>query len=228
MASIEGNIRFNEVVYKDNSGFRYLRNDGPIGGPPGRSPRRGDPADHEPLLPQNHQLSVRADADAKALAVAEAKPDPTKNKPGSPVYYPPGHELFHETMHTMTLKDGRRRGKAKWRMEKSAGYKESGSSSESKGGMAMVPVCLPLCCGAACVHRWPSGINVFLRGTPFECLSSCSAASSSMFGGGVAARRPSTLLPQARRERHGVLAGRRRGMEVMPRPRRATPSHPPD
>ncbi|XP_063875418.1 uncharacterized protein LOC135108397 [Scylla paramamosain] len=26
MASIEGNIRFNAVVYKDNSGFRYLRN----------------------------------------------------------------------------------------------------------------------------------------------------------------------------------------------------------
>lgn len=51
----------------------------------------------------------------------------------------------------MTLKEGKRRGKAKWRMERAEGYKESSSHSESKGGMAMVPVCLPLCCGAACV-----------------------------------------------------------------------------
>lgn len=125
--------------------------DGPPGGPPCRSPRRGDPADHEPLLPHNNQVSVKAEADAKAVAVAEAKPEPTKNKAGAPVYYPPGNELFHETMHTMTLKEGRRRGKAKWRMERAEGYKESSAHSESKGGMAMVPVCLPLCCGAACV-----------------------------------------------------------------------------
>ena len=51
----------------------------------------------------------------------------------------------------MTLKESKRRGKAKWRMEKESAYKESASSSETKGGMAMVPVCLPLCCGAACV-----------------------------------------------------------------------------
>ena len=50
----------------------------------------------------------------------------------------------------MTLKEGGRRGKAKWRREAASGYKESSSQSESKGGMAMVPVCLPLCCGAAC------------------------------------------------------------------------------
>lgn len=125
--------------------------DGPPGGPPARSPRRGDLADHEPLLPHNNQVAVRADADAKATAVAEAKAEPSTNKAGSPVYYPPGHELFHETMHTMTLKEGRRRGKAKWRMERAEGYKESSAHSESKGGMAMVPVCLPLCCGAACV-----------------------------------------------------------------------------
>ncbi|XP_069944535.1 uncharacterized protein [Cherax quadricarinatus] len=127
--------------------------DGPVGGPPGRSPHRRDPADHEPLLPNNNQVAVRADADAKAVAVADAnaKRELTKNKAGPPVYYPPGHELFHETMHTMTLKEGGRRGKAKWRMERSSGYKESSSSSETKGGMTMVPVCLPLCCGAACV-----------------------------------------------------------------------------
>ncbi|XP_071551136.1 uncharacterized protein [Panulirus ornatus] len=124
--------------------------DGPT--TPSHSPHR-DPTDHEPLLPHNAQVSVRAEADAKAAAAAEAesKRELTKNKAGPPVYYPPGHELFHETMHTMTLKEGHRRGKAKWRMERASGYKESSSSSETKGGVAMVPVCLPLCCGAACV-----------------------------------------------------------------------------
>ncbi|KAK7078514.1 hypothetical protein SK128_000976 [Halocaridina rubra] len=125
--------------------------DGPVNVPFGKTPRR-DAAD-EPLLQHNNQIAVRAEADAKATAVAEMAPkrELTKNKAGPPVYYPPGHELFHETMHTMTLKESGRRGKAKWRMERAAGYKESSSSSETKGGVAMVPVCLPLCCGAACV-----------------------------------------------------------------------------
>ncbi|KAF2355026.1 hypothetical protein FHG87_014218 [Trinorchestia longiramus] len=74
----------------------------------------------------------------------------TKNLAGPPVYYPPGHEAFSESMHTMTLKEGGRRGKAKWRREAASGYKESASHSESKGEMKMVPLCLPLCCGAAC------------------------------------------------------------------------------
>lgn len=67
----------------------------------------------------------------------------------------------------MTLKEGRRRGKAKWRMEKSSGYKESSSHSESKGGMTMVPVCLPLCCGAACVIMWEGNTG---HSTAHACL----------------------------------------------------------
>lgn len=74
----------------------------------------------------------------------------SKNQAGPPVYYPPGNEPFVESMHTMTLKEGGRRGKAKWRREAASGHQESSAHSESKGGMAMVPVCLPLCCGAAC------------------------------------------------------------------------------
>lgn len=48
---------------------------------------------------------MRAEADAKAAAAAEAetKHELTKNKAGPPVYYPPGHELFHETMHVSTI-----------------------------------------------------------------------------------------------------------------------------
>jgi len=121
-------------------------------GPP--YPRSGrshypEPED-EPLIPANAKIEVRAQADASALAVADAGPDPTKNVCGPAVYYPPGHEMFHETMHTMTLKESNRRGKAKWRMEKQEGYKESASHSETTGEMKMIPVCLPLCCGAAC------------------------------------------------------------------------------
>lgn len=56
----------------------------------------------DPWLLPFLQVAVRADADAKATAVAEAKAEPTTNKAGSPVYYPPGHELFHETMHVST------------------------------------------------------------------------------------------------------------------------------
>jgi len=74
----------------------------------------------------------------------------SKNQPGPAVYYPPGQEAFTESMHTMTLKEGGRRGKAKWRAEGKSGYKESSSHSESQGGTKVVPLCLPLCCGAAC------------------------------------------------------------------------------
>ncbi|XP_018012754.1 proteoglycan 4 isoform X2 [Hyalella azteca] len=74
----------------------------------------------------------------------------TKNIAGPPVYYPPGHEAFAESMHTMTLKEEGRRGKAKWRREAASGYKESSSHSESKGDMKVVPLCLPLCGGFAC------------------------------------------------------------------------------
>ncbi|XP_068247122.1 LOW QUALITY PROTEIN: uncharacterized protein [Palaemon carinicauda] len=140
----------NEMTLRKHSPIPRKDEDGPGNGPTPRGPRR-DPADEEPLLPQNNQIAVRAEADAKAAAEATQKRELTKNKAGPPVYYPPGHELFHETMHTMTLKESGRRGKAKWRMERASGYKESSSSSETKGGMTMVPVCLPLCCGAACV-----------------------------------------------------------------------------
>ncbi|XP_064089063.1 arginine-glutamic acid dipeptide repeats protein-like isoform X5 [Macrobrachium nipponense] len=140
----------NEMTLRKHSPIPRKDKDGPGNGPTPRGPRR-DPADEEPLLPQNNQIAVRAEADAKAAAEATPKRELTKNKAGPPVYYPPGHELFHETMHTMTLKESGRRGKAKWRMERASGYKESSSHSETKGGMTMVPVCLPLCCGAACV-----------------------------------------------------------------------------
>lgn len=50
----------------------------------------------------------------------------------------------------MSLRDGGRK-KAKWRMEKEAGMKEKSKDGGSKKGVGVLPVCLPLCCGAACV-----------------------------------------------------------------------------
>lgn len=73
---------------------------------------------------------------------------PTKNVTGSPVYYPPGHELFQK----------KEEAAAGWRAEgayarEGGKYKyeaESGSKSKSKSGAAVVPVCLPCCCGLPC------------------------------------------------------------------------------
>ncbi|CAB3382502.1 Hypothetical predicted protein [Cloeon dipterum] len=61
----------------------------------------------------------------------------SKNIAGPPVYYPPGVEMFAK-------KDEPVRAK----------MKEGASSSESKssgGGVAAVPVCLPVCCAMPCV-----------------------------------------------------------------------------
>ncbi|KAF5281142.1 hypothetical protein FQA39_LY17874 [Lamprigera yunnana] len=69
----------------------------------------------------------------------------TKNITGPPVYYPPG-EMFMK------------KEEAGWRSEgamarESGRYKyeaESSSKSKAMGGAAVVPVCLPLCCGLPC------------------------------------------------------------------------------
>ena len=87
--------------------------------------------------------------------------------PGPPVYYPPGEVFSTPKGHTESLSkpsgapvalasadqsaaDGAR-GRAQ--MKKEYGYKDKsrGSEGESKGGAAVVPICLPLCCAAPCV-----------------------------------------------------------------------------
>ena len=88
---------------------------------------------------------------------------------GPPVYYPPG-EVFGSTKSQagsqqakpaptpapaaltaeQSAADGAR-GRAQ--MRKEYGYKDKGrgAESDSKGGAAVVPICLPLCCAAPCV-----------------------------------------------------------------------------
>jgi hypothetical protein len=43
------------------------------------------------------------------------------------------------------------RGRAQMRREYGYKDKSRGGESESKGGAAVVPICLPLCCAAPCV-----------------------------------------------------------------------------
>jgi len=76
----------------------------------------------------------------------QRKPE-TKNVSGPPVYYPPGHEMFAK-------KEESGAWRAEGAMAKESGkYKyeaESKSKSKSSSGAAIVPVCLPLCCGLPC------------------------------------------------------------------------------
>ncbi|VEN44444.1 unnamed protein product [Callosobruchus maculatus] len=73
---------------------------------------------------------------------------PTKNVSGPPVYYPPGHEMFAK----------KEESSGAWRAQgeygKASGKYEYGSESSSKTktkqGAAVIPVCLPLCCGLPC------------------------------------------------------------------------------
>ena len=94
------------------------------------------------------------------------RPAKQPSTPGPPVYYPPGEVFGSTKRHTgsaaaaqpapaalaveQSAADGGR-GRAEWKRE--YGYKEKGrgAESDSKGGAAVVPICLPLCCAAPCV-----------------------------------------------------------------------------
>lgn len=79
--------------------------------------------------------------------------EPTKPKPGPPVYYPT-QDLFTQTGKDVETKEGELGGQQGQYF--SAAYaREKGSSSKQesgeKGGAAVIPICLPLCCAAPCV-----------------------------------------------------------------------------
>jgi len=97
------------------------------------------------------------------------RPSKQSSTPGPPVYYPPG-EVFGTTKSQsqtgsmakplaatpvavtadQSTADG---GRGRAQMRREYGYKDKGrgGESESKGGAAVVPICLPLCCAAPCV-----------------------------------------------------------------------------
>ncbi|KAH1003536.1 hypothetical protein HUJ04_003447 [Dendroctonus ponderosae] len=83
------------------------------------------------------------------VADAQQKEPATRNVTGPPVYYPPGHEMFSKK------EEG---GGGAWRAqgeyakgsEKYMYASDGGSKTKTKKGVAVVPVCLPLCCGLPC------------------------------------------------------------------------------
>ncbi|XP_060520089.1 uncharacterized protein LOC132698174 [Cylas formicarius] len=120
-----------------------------IGNEPPNSPLNAGFTAHENELAQQKKIDClkQQQAEIDDGHKKDSAP-PTKNVSGPPVYYPPGHEMFAK----------KEEGGGGWRAEgayaKGSGkymYEaESGSKSKSKSGMAVVPVCLPLCCGLPC------------------------------------------------------------------------------
>ncbi|XP_022920058.2 rhoGEF domain-containing protein gxcI [Onthophagus taurus] len=68
----------------------------------------------------------------------------TKNVTGPPVYYPPGYEMFAKK------EESGGGWRAEGAMAKESGKYEYKEESKTKTKAALVPVCLPLCCGLPC------------------------------------------------------------------------------
>ncbi|KAF5295873.1 hypothetical protein FQR65_LT10360 [Abscondita terminalis] len=120
-----------------------------IGREPPDSPLNAGYTQHEAELIQQKKIESLKQQQQPPVDDVQRKEKnlpPTKNITGPPVYYPPG-EMF--------LKKEESGG---WRAEgamarESGKYKyeaESSSKSKAMGGAAVVPVCLPLCCGLPC------------------------------------------------------------------------------
>ncbi|KAL3276127.1 hypothetical protein HHI36_020846 [Cryptolaemus montrouzieri] len=120
-----------------------------IGREPPNSPLNAGFQQHElELMNERKAKSLKAQAtEVEDLQKSEPLPR-VKNVSGPPVYYPPGHEMFAK----------KEEGGAAWRAQgayarEGGKYEyeaESKSKSKSSSGAAIVPVCLPLCCGLPC------------------------------------------------------------------------------
>lgn len=118
-----------------------------IGNEPPNSPLNAGFNAHEKEVAHKRVVESMKQQNAEVEDL-QKKEVPTKNVSGPPVYYPPGHEMFAK----------KEEGGGGWRAQgeyaKGSGkymYEaESGSKTKTKKGMAVVPVCLPLCCGLPC------------------------------------------------------------------------------
>ncbi|XP_037080777.1 trithorax group protein osa-like [Pollicipes pollicipes] len=102
----------------------------------------------EPLM--DTQTKVTLDAKSGAVVPQAA----TKPMAGPPIYYPPGSTEFKpkpESEMMFQSYESRGGGKYKSGYKAKGKYKAKGGSKESHAeGGAVIPICLPLCCGAAC------------------------------------------------------------------------------
>jgi len=71
---------------------------------------------------------------------------PTKNTAGPPVYYPTGD--LYTKKEEMSGEEAGEYFSASYAREKGSKYREE---KGEKGGAAVIPICLPLCCAAPCV-----------------------------------------------------------------------------
>ncbi|KAI4471557.1 hypothetical protein MML48_1g19120 [Holotrichia oblita] len=118
-----------------------------IGAEPPNSPLNAGFNAHEIELAQQKKVETLKMQQKEVDKDEQKKLQHTKNVTGPPVYYPPGHDMFI----TKTESSG-----GGWRAEgamakESGKYKyEAESKSTTKTKAAIVPVCLPLCCGLPC------------------------------------------------------------------------------
>jgi hypothetical protein len=119
-----------------------------IGNEPPNSPYNASFNAHENELEQKKKIETlkRQQEDAEDLQKKEPV-QKSKNVSGPPVYYPPGHEMFakKEEGGAWRAEGGYQKASGKYQYEA-----ESRSKSKSSSGAAVVPVCLPLCCGLPC------------------------------------------------------------------------------
>jgi len=102
----------------------------------------------EPLLDTQTKVTL----DAKSGAVVPQSV--SKPMAGPPIYYPPGSTEFKpkgDSEMMFQSSESRGAGKSKSGYKASGKYKAKGGAKEKHAeGGAVIPICLPLCCGAAC------------------------------------------------------------------------------
>ncbi|CAG9763046.1 unnamed protein product [Ceutorhynchus assimilis] len=120
-----------------------------IGHEPPNSPLNAGFNAHEQDLANKRVVQTLNKQQNTEVDDMQKKEQPTKNVSGPPVYYPPGHEMFSKKEEEggggWRAQGGYAKGSGKYMYEA-----ESGSKTKTKKGMAVVPVCLPLCCGLPC------------------------------------------------------------------------------
>jgi len=114
----------------------------------------GQEVDHREMqrITQEESLSRSQKEMMKPTSFETEEFTPTKNTPGPPVYYPTG-DLFTKNEKDVAAREAELSAQGQYFSASYAREKGSKSKEESgeKGGAAVIPICLPLCCAAPCV-----------------------------------------------------------------------------
>jgi len=114
----------------------------------------GQEVDHREMqrITQEESLSRSQKEMMKPTSFDNDEYTPSKNTPGPPVYYPTG-DLFTKNEKDVAAREAELSAQGQYFSASYAREKGSKSKEESgeKGGAAIIPICLPLCCAAPCV-----------------------------------------------------------------------------